>query len=407
MFEENSPADRPEISGDSALNAEYMRAAAGAPYGGATMGEVLYVAREVAAGSGSRDSYIAAWTDLGRRVADSADDALRSGRRATALSAYLRAYNYLRAAEYFFPAQLLEERRERYADSVAQFDAALPLMPFPAEKIEVPYRDGVFIPGYFFRAAGVEKPRATVVVCGGQDGAGEEMYFLAGVPEASARGLNVLTFHGPGQRGLQLYHPDLGFRPESEEPIAAVIDYASTRPEVDGDRIGLYGMSFGGYLAPRAAAYDRRINALACNAPILDLLQIIMGTTAENTPDGAEGELRAAPWSTRAYVENYLMWHHGVSGPVEFADHAARFTLDGMVGDIACPVLSLAAAGETKVAMDQARRFHDMVKSTKRFAELTARQGADGHCGVGNVPHTSGLVYDWFAETLGTRVLSR
>ncbi|MFI5718616.1 alpha/beta hydrolase family protein [Nocardia sp. NPDC051750] len=357
------------------------------------------MAREVAARGETRAGYIDCWTELGRRVADSAAEARKSGRRATALSASLRAYNYLRAAEYFFPAHLLDERRERYAESVAQFDTALPLMPFPAEKIDVPYRDGVSLPGYLFRAAADDEPRATVVVNGGQDGAGEEMYFLAGVPEALARGLNVLTFHGPGQRGLQLYHPELGFRPDAEVPLAAVVDYASSRPEVDEARIGLYGVSFGGYLAPRAAVHDRRIRALACNAPILDLPAIILGTAAGTT--GVEDELRAAPWSSRAYVENYVLWHHGVSGPEEFLTHAARFTLDGLAGDIACPTLSLAATGETAVAMEQARRFHDLVTGHKRFVELTARQGAADHCGVGNVPYTSGLVYDWFAENLG------
>lgn len=57
------------------------------------------------------------------------------------------ASTYLRAAEFFFPASRPEERRKLYEESVAQFDAATKLMPYPVEKVAIPYEGGVTLPG--------------------------------------------------------------------------------------------------------------------------------------------------------------------------------------------------------------------------------------------------------------------
>ena len=54
----------------------------------------------------------------------------------------------------------------------------------------------------------------------------------------------------------------LPIRPDWENVVTPVIDYALTRPEIDPDRIALVGWSFGGFLAPRAAAFEHRIAAL-------------------------------------------------------------------------------------------------------------------------------------------------
>jgi uncharacterized protein (TIGR02246 family) len=401
VTEAHMSINRLQFSDDAELDLQFMRALAGAPYGGASPGEVLHVARTIQRRGGDRDTYIATWARHGARVAGQAQEALARGRRTTARHAFLRAYNYLRAAEFYFPADHLEERRKLYDQGLAQFDAATELMPHPAEKIEIPYEPGVTLPGYMFSPDRDPRPRPTVVVCGGLDGAGEEMYFLGGVPEALSRGLNVIVFHGPGQRGLQLHHPEQAFRPEAEVPVSAVLDYAVARPEVDGDRLALYGVSFGGHLAPRAAAHDPRVGALVANAPITDLLDLLVQTIGA-VPDSRVADLlRSAPWPAAANVDNYLLWHHGVETLDEFAEHVAQFTLAGLVEEIACPTLCVAAEGESPGAAAQARQFFDALRAPKQFAALLAADGADTHCGISNVPFTSALIYDWIVETLG------
>ena len=46
-----------------------------------------------------------------------------------------------------------------------------------------------------------------------------------------------------------------------ERATSAVIDYLEKSSHVDANRLGVFGPSMGGYLAPRSAACDTRIKA--------------------------------------------------------------------------------------------------------------------------------------------------
>jgi 2,6-dihydroxypseudooxynicotine hydrolase len=67
-----------------------------------------------------------------------------------------------------------------------------------------------------------------------------------------------LVFEGPGQGEAQY---DFPIRGDYEVPVKAVLDYIGTRHDLDAARIGMWGVSLGGYYAPRAAAFDKRIKA--------------------------------------------------------------------------------------------------------------------------------------------------
>lgn len=157
----------------------------------------------------------------------------------------LRAYNYLRVAEFYFDRKNPVEHQALYFEGVSCFDRATRLFDLPVEGVEIPYEGGVSMPGYFFKRAPDDEPRPTVIVCGG-DGHGEETYFVARVAEALARGMNAVVFRGPGQRGLLHRHPNLAIRPDYEVPVGRVVDWALARRDVDGERLALYGLSFGG-----------------------------------------------------------------------------------------------------------------------------------------------------------------
>src|SRR6185437_2261441 len=49
---------------------------------------------------------------------------------------------------------------------------------------------------------------------------------------------------------------DFPIRGDYEVPVKAIIDYVETRGDLDSRRIGMWGVSLGGYYAPRAAAFD-------------------------------------------------------------------------------------------------------------------------------------------------------
>src|SRR5205085_11483058 len=71
-----------------------------------------------------------------------------------------------------------------------------------------------------------------------------------------ARGIATLVFDGPGQ-GEGEY--DFAIRGDYEVAAKAVVDYIVTRNDLNSARIAIAGISLGGYYAPRAAAFDRRI----------------------------------------------------------------------------------------------------------------------------------------------------
>jgi alpha-beta hydrolase superfamily lysophospholipase len=73
-----------------------------------------------------------------------------------------------------------------------------------------------------------------------------------------SRGIATLMVDGPGQGEAEYEHP---IRGDFEIPAAAIVDWVLTRNDVDATRIGLWGVSMGGYLAPRAAAFEKRISA--------------------------------------------------------------------------------------------------------------------------------------------------
>lgn len=395
------------------LDFQIERALAYASYGGAAVGEVLLTVADFRRRGADRPAWVAAWRDAGQRAFERGHEALADGHRHTARSQFLRSYNYLRTAEFFFDRLRdgAAAHRELYEESLAGFDAALPLFDLPVEKVAVPFEDDVRLPGYFFACADDGRAAPTVILSGGGDGFGEESYFFAGVPEALRRGLNVLVFHGPGQRGVLHHHPGLTFRRDSETVFAALLDFVAARPDVDPDRVALYGVSFGGYLTSRAAACDHRYAALVANAPIRDMRALMTAGILDQVPAAVRGPVarhlnRAVAivehrdWSMQAAIENSMLWTTAATTVEDFLDRCGQFTLDGLEADIRCPALALCGEGEGAEAIAQARLFAANVTGPATFQLLPRDAGADNHVGIGNIDYTAGVVFDWLADRL-------
>ena len=125
----------------------------------------------------------------------------------------------------------------------------------------MPY-EGKWLAGILRKPDGVEKPPVLVFACG-LDSCKEETETYEN--PYLARGIATLVFDGPGQ-GEGEY--DFAIRGDYEVAVKAVIDYIETRSDLDASRIGMAGISLGGYYAPRAAAFEKRIKAcLALGGP--------------------------------------------------------------------------------------------------------------------------------------------
>ena len=140
-----------------------------------------------------------------------------------------------------------------------------------------------------------------------------------------ARGVAVLVFDGPGQGEAEY---DLPIRGDYEAPVRAVIDYIETRRDLDASRVGLWGVSLGGYYAPRAAAFDQRIKACIALPGPFDFAAAWDGLP----------ELTREAFRVRSHCATQL----------EAQRHAATLSLEGVAAKITCP-LFIVAGGEDRV----------------------------------------------------------
>lgn len=409
---------RPGLARNALVDFQYLRALGYAPYEGAAIGEVIRAAGEARRRGSGRDAVVEAWRAQGRHLRAEADSALEAGSPVGARHRYFRAYNYLRVAEFFFDRHQEEEHRSLYQEGVEAFERAIGLLATPAYPVEIPVSGGQSMPGYLFRPDESHSARPTVVIMGGGDGHGEEMYFLGGVPTALERGYNVLLFHAPGQRGMLHRDDTQVFRPDSEAFVSPVIDFVLEHEWVDPDRIAVYGLSFGGYHVLRAASCDSRISAVVASAPMPDMFEILLDTAVENVPGRLKTLIRrrlarlspktwtrlfALPrrrnWAVEVMVDGYMMWTSGARSAGEAFTGLRRFRLGELEAEISQPGLCLWSAGEGPALRRRIEQFQDTIAGPSTLYALTEADGADGHCGVGNVVHTSNVVYDWLDQS--------
>ena len=201
----------------------------------------------------SYDDWCAAWSNKAELHEQIGREALAKGKTLTAGEALQRAGVYYHFASFLFVNDV-PQMKIAHMKAVACRQAALPHLTPPGERVAIPYQ-GKTLAGILRRPAGIEKPPIIVMACGldstKEEGDAYESSFLN-------RGMATLIFDGPGQGEGQYDWP---IRGDYEVPMKAVIDYVETRKDLDTSRIGMWGVSLGGYYAPRATAHDKRIKA--------------------------------------------------------------------------------------------------------------------------------------------------
>jgi hypothetical protein len=296
--------------------------------------------------------------------------------------------------------RLWEEHRECW-------DRAIGLFEPPVERVTIPY-ERTTLEGYFFKVDGSASRRPLLIYDNGSDGPVSAAWGGGGMG-ALARGYNCLTFDGPGQNAA-LVRQHLYFRPDWEAVVTPVVDYAVARPDVDPDRIALYGVSQAGYWVPRALAFEHRVAAAVADPGVVDV-----GTTwREKLPKSMVRQLdrdekqkfdrnigRAEHFvrGMRAQLE-FRMRPFGMSSPYEVYKALEHYKLDGLVEQIRCPMLICDADGE-QFWPGQSRRLYDALPGSKKIVRFTSEEGSDRHC----EPRSPGIrdqrVFDWLDETLG------
>jgi pimeloyl-ACP methyl ester carboxylesterase len=101
------------------------------------------------------------------------------------------------------------------------------------------------------------RPPPVVVLIPGLDSTKEEFFFLE--QSFLDRGLATVSVDGPGQGETGLALP---IRHDYETALAPLLDLLEGRDDIDTERLGVVGVSLGGYYAPRVAAYESRVRAI-------------------------------------------------------------------------------------------------------------------------------------------------
>ena len=128
--------------------------------------------------------------------------------------------------------------------------------------------EGVTLRGWFFSAAGAGGPAPTVVMAHGYS-AVKEMYLDAFAEVFAAAGLNALVFDNRNF-GASDGEPRLEIDPWAQvRDYRHAITYATTRADVDADRIGVWGSSYSGGHVLVVAAIDRRVKAAVSQVPLV------------------------------------------------------------------------------------------------------------------------------------------
>ncbi len=235
-----------------------QRALFQAPYGGADFGECTTTIERIS--DGDLDDWHREWKATAERVEGIGDESAAAGHGVSAREAYIRASTYYRTAYFPLFGKPVDPRLiEAFERETESFRKAAALFSPPIEVLEIPFEDGS-LPAYLVKVDDSGTPHPTIIQTNGYDSNIQEMY-LSNAPAAIRRGYNYLGFDGPGQ-GRNLIRDGILIRPDWQKVVSPVIDFALERPEIDPERIVLVGWSFGGFLAPRAAAFEHRIAAL-------------------------------------------------------------------------------------------------------------------------------------------------
>ena len=245
-------------------------------------------------------------------------------------------------------------------------------------RVEIPYQ-GTTLPAYFSAAPATDQgPAPVMIMFNGLDSTKEHMYNSEHWAELAARGISTLMVDPPGS-GEALRLQGLTSRVDSEAWATACVDYLETRDDVDPTRIGLVGWSLGGYYAPRAAAFEKRL-----------ALVVAWGA---NHNWGAVQRRRLQREGERPvpHYWEHVLWVWGFPDDTdlnEFVDFADQVHLDGVVEQIDIPFLICHGENDRQIPLEYAHRSYDQaVNSPKRELRIfTPEEGGTEHIGLDHLP---------------------
>lgn len=358
-----------------------------APYGAVALEEIERIAERLRKRTNDPDAWWQEWSSMAARIEACADVAASEGRHLTAGNYYIRAGNYYFTADRPVPPS--ERKFDLYRKALHCFHAGFERRYPQMERIEVPY-EGAALPAYFLPAEKRGGRAPTVVLFDGLDNCKEMSVLFAGL-EFARRGFNTLAIDGPGQ-GEALRLRKIHSRHDYEVAGTAAYEYIASRPDVDPRRVGVMAYSFGGYYAPRIAAFEHRY--AAC---------VVLGTVAWDIHAKQVERKRLIETNPKATSQSafQLPWVLGVKDMAEAVEAVKRFSLADCAQHIKCPLLITHGVNDRLASPDDAVKLCAAAGSQNKSVKLfTVDEGGAEHCHVDNRQVGVDYVADWLTATL-------
>ena len=310
-------------------------------------------------------------------------------------------------AAFYLPEH--DQRKRHFIDAVSRnFDASHTHLAM--RRHTVPYKDGS-LTAIHWQADPDDRARfpdapSTLVMMNGFDGYAEEiMGFAEYFPY---RPFDIIAFDGPGQGHTAL--AGMPLESQWERPTEAVLDYFGI------ENAAALGVSFGGYLVMRAAAYCPRISHVISFDMMYQLLDgLTLPLPASIRPLAASIVERARPaWlfdatmSVAAHANADLAWklqqaRHltGQDKPSDVLRALGAYTMEPLAGMIRQPCLVLAGDADQYVPFE---RLGDVRRALENSASLEVRafrhaQDPDmaQHCQIGDLDRAFAMMGDWLS----------
>ncbi|MBS0285236.1 MAG: alpha/beta hydrolase [Proteobacteria bacterium] len=298
---------------------------------------------------------------------------------------------YGRASGYYLSAERMQSRD--YAPRWAAYDRGLELYRkhvalrgLHVDFVEIPYRDTSFPAIFVHDGSGTRRP--ALVSCNGLDSMKEQVNMGGHGAANLERGMNTLFVDQPGtgealrKRGLTAVY-------DAEAWGTPALEYLLTRPDVIPGKIGMFGLSLGGYYAPRIAANEPRYALCA-----------VMGANhvwgdRQKERMGREGE------NPVPHYWDHVMWVWGKETMDDFMAYMPNVTLDGQIEKMRMPFLVTHGVADRQIPVANAHRSYDQaVNSAKRTLRIFTETDFEvEHCGADNGTVMRDYIADWCADT--------
>jgi 2,6-dihydroxypseudooxynicotine hydrolase len=319
----------------------------------------------------SWDDWRRVWSEAGAAHEALAEAAVEAGHPITGAEAYKRAaiyYHFANAIFYRDKAQKQAAHRQK----LACFAKAVPYFNPPSQRLEIPFED-TSLPAYFRAPDGPGPHPCVIMVCGLDSVKEQETEWEE---ELLRRGMATLSFDGPGQGEMW---ERMKLRLDFEEAVVTVVDYLSSREEIDASRLGLIGHSMGGYFGARAAAREQRLAAAVLLAGFFEL----------------------PPWEKMSVFMRAGLQHiFDAASEAEAAALAQQLSLADVADKIRCPILIIHGAKDTLIPATDAQR---LAEATTCPTELVIYE--EGNHSMNNfVYKMRPQVVDWLADRLTGKV---